>query len=294
MCFGLAGPGSECYGFDDELSRDHDFEPGFCVFYPEDKLDSRQVFALERAYAGLPAEFIGFSRNKIASYGGMRRRGVIGINEFYSRYVPGGIVPSDLIGWAEISESALCEALNGYVFEDNYGLFSSIRAVLSDMPDDIKKKRLAGLFFGLSQSGWYNVPRMLKRGENGAARLFLAEFVRDAAKCVYIVNDRFSPYMKWLLRGIRDLPAGSELTETLNSLANVSFDSGDPAEEALTCLLFDVSSKLIELCGDKYGISKRVPDEPGDMIGTLQAIAFELNGLVSDNYLRNADIMFLA
>ena len=60
---GLTGSGSECYGYDDTVSTDHDFEPGFCLFIPgEDIVDRRTAFQLERAYAGLPSEFEGYRR----------------------------------------------------------------------------------------------------------------------------------------------------------------------------------------------------------------------------------------
>ena len=60
LAFGICGQGSECLGFDDEISRDHDFEPGFCIFLPdEDVVGRKTAFELERAYSDLPKEFDG-------------------------------------------------------------------------------------------------------------------------------------------------------------------------------------------------------------------------------------------
>ena len=74
LAAGLFGSGSECFGYDDEVSRDHDFEPGFCIFLPDESvIDRRTAFMLERAYAKLPKEFMGAKSQMLAPVGGMRR-----------------------------------------------------------------------------------------------------------------------------------------------------------------------------------------------------------------------------
>ena len=43
IAIGLVGSGSECYGYDDEISKDHDFEPGFCMFVSNQQTRKRII-----------------------------------------------------------------------------------------------------------------------------------------------------------------------------------------------------------------------------------------------------------
>ena len=42
IAVGIVGEGSECFGYDDEISTDHDFEPGFCIWLT--KADNHNYF----------------------------------------------------------------------------------------------------------------------------------------------------------------------------------------------------------------------------------------------------------
>ena len=85
IAVGLAGSGSECFGYDDELSQDHDFEPGFCLWLTRADYEAHG-FALERLYAKLPKVFEGFSRQPLSPVGG-NRHGVLVIEDFYQKYL---------------------------------------------------------------------------------------------------------------------------------------------------------------------------------------------------------------
>ena len=56
---GLVGDGSECFGFDDEISRDHDWGPGFCIWLTQPDYNHISQ-PLEQAMADLPQIFSGF------------------------------------------------------------------------------------------------------------------------------------------------------------------------------------------------------------------------------------------
>ena len=179
LAVGLFGSGSECFGYDDVVSQDHDFEPGFCIFLPgEDVLDRRNAFLLERAYAKLPREYLGFRRQIVAPVGGARR-GVLRTAEFFQDKVgsPDGVLS---VGqWLSVPEQGLAEATNGCLFFDRYGEVTEIRSRLAYFPEDIRRKRLSGNLLILAQAGEYNYGRCMAHGEPAAAQLALFEYVES-------------------------------------------------------------------------------------------------------------------
>lgn len=220
IAVGLAGHGSQCFGYDDALSRDHDFEGGFCLWLTDED-DLAIGVALSRAYRSLGAEGPR-SRSALGESGvGVRR-----IGDFYRRYTGSPGAPEDWRQWMSLPSWALAEATNGEVFRDDLGVFSDIReTLLHGMPEDVRKKKLAARLIAMAQSGQYNYARCLRHGEEGAAMLALAEFVREACGAIYLLNRAHMPYYKWALRGLEQLPLLAEMREPLSFLLTADNDA---------------------------------------------------------------------
>lgn len=224
IAVGLVGYGSECFGFDDEISTDHDYGPSFCIWFP------REVYIkcgkeMQDAYDALPKEFMGCAA-RVEEEQGKGRVGVLCLEDFYLEILGRESVPEAPEEWFALSEAALATATNGAVFADPCGKFTAVReGLLSYYPREVWLKKLAESLARAAQAGQYNYARAMKRGERVAAELALTEFVKEAMQTVYLLNRKYAPFYKWMHRGMKELAVGSEIGDMLALLYQIP----DPA-----------------------------------------------------------------
>ncbi len=245
IAVGRAGHGSECFGYDDDVSRDHDYFTGIQLWITE--ADERAFgFRLERAYARLRKECPpdGEGTATGSSMLGDAEDGVTVIGDFYRRHLGFPGAPQNWRQWLYTPDHAFAEAVNGAVFRDDSGVFSGIRnTILNDMPEDVRRKKIAARAVLMAQSGQYNYMRCLRHGEPGAAALALDEFVRNAASMAFLLNRRFAPYYKWVFRAMRDLPKLGHLSGALTGLLTEGKSAEENAERIET-VCAEIASEL--------------------------------------------------
>ncbi|MBQ3149792.1 MAG: DUF4037 domain-containing protein [Clostridia bacterium] len=282
LATGLVGSGSECFGYDDDISQDHDFEPAFCIFLPDESIiDRKTAFELERAYSALPTEYKGYKRSGTSAVGG-NRHGVIRTSDFFDAKTgsPDGNLTTEQ--WLSLSDFFLAEAVNGEVFCDNYGEFTRIRESLKHYPQDIRLKKLAGNLLLMGQSGQYNYSRCIERGETAAAQLSLYEFVKSTINAIFLINKKYVPYYKWSFRALREISTEcaeiSQILEYLISSPNDESTSGDKTEiiEGV-CLMLGMELK-------RCNITESASSE-------TEQQAYAVNDRITDNRIRNMNIL---
>lgn len=282
IAVGLAGSGSECFGFDDDISVDHDFEPGFCMFIPgEDIIDDKSAFALERAYSKLPGEYLSYKRNRVSPVGG-HRHGVIRISDFLKDKTGDSNGNLTLMDWFAVPEQSLSELVNGKIFRDEYGLFTNIRNKFSYMPNDIMLKKLAANLLIMGQAGQYNYNRCIKRKDTAAAQLAAIEFVKSSIKVIFLLNKTYEPYYKWTFKALKKQKYLSELYDCLEYI--ISSGNGRVESEAKSDIIEQISSMIIKKLLDN-GMTEYMGD-------SLEEQAYAVNNLIVDNRIRTLHILY--
>lgn len=220
IAVGLVGEGSDCFGFDDETSRDHDWGPGFCMWVDDVTYEAIGE-QLQAEYEKLPAEYMGMRRMTTKQAQG--RVGVIRIREFYSSVLKlkNGI-PRSEEEWLSVNEEDLATATNGQIFRDDDGIFFSLRnTLLAYYPETVFRKKLAYELVKMAQTGQYNLTRCIKRGDRVTATMYLAEYMEHTFKTLFLLNRKYAPYKKWYLKSASRLNVLPEITDILIAISDM-------------------------------------------------------------------------
>ncbi len=275
LAAGVCGPGSENFGFDDGVSRDHDFDPGFFIWLsPEDYKEYE--FRLSRAYDRLPETFEGVPVVGKSVYE-TSRHGVRETESFFKGITGFWPAPQTNAQWLGVPQHRLAAAVNGKIFYDGAGQATAARAALRDMPEDVRRKKLAKHAAFAAQAGQYNYARALAHGQQGSAVLALARFAENYAQAAFLLNRQYAPFYKWLL------PAAKRLPLLGDAVADVERALADPLAETVAAQIEAAAARMISVL-QAQGLS----DHPSEF---LEPHAYEIMARIEDPALRNMHVM---
>lgn len=264
---GLVGEGSDCFGYDDMYSMDHDWGPSL-LLWVNDEVYEEIGEALKKAYEELPKEYDGYAYKE--SVLAQDRRGVQRIEDFYRKLLGSENCPqrgqewtAKNIKWEAISDERLAAAVNGEVFAEGDGEFDRIRKLLQEgYPKRLWLLKIAETAARFSQSGQYNYGRTRQRGDMVTAQIMLMEAVKEALKLLYYMKGEYPPHDKWLVRGLKDKVGFSQILRLI--------------EEMMTTDMGQDKSKMLEQLGEQLAYLLYRADDISDVEGFLQEHVNEL------------------
>ena len=219
IAVGIVGEGSDCFGYDDEISRDHDFGTGVCLWLTDEDM-ARFGNALSIAYN----ELVDSAERSFFTERLRERRGVMTIRRFYSNILNvecDAELPSlSEEQWLALDHSCLKTATNGEVFRDDPGVFTAFRQYLMGYyPDRVYRMRLSEKLHEYASAFQINYARCMTRGDTVAAELCRAKGLSSAMELFFLLNREYPPYYKWTFRALSELDAEGSFSAKLLELS---------------------------------------------------------------------------
>ncbi|MBR4575277.1 MAG: DUF4037 domain-containing protein [Lachnospiraceae bacterium] len=226
IAVGIAGEGSDCFGYDDEISRDHDFGTGVCLWLSDEDMAAIGD-ELSQAYDELVAQKErSFYTDRLRE-----RRGVMSIHDFYSNILcidcdtDKGSLTEDQ--WRNLDHACLATAVNGEVFRDDLGIFTRFRNYLLDYyPDRVWRIRIAEKMHEYSSALQVNYQRCMTRGDLVAAEICRINGMMAAMELFFLLRRKYMPYYKWAYRMLTEIDRDGAFSARIEELANLKADMG--------------------------------------------------------------------
>lgn len=186
ITIGLFGFGSECYGVDDEISEDHDFDQGFIILV-EDSVPLTDFLKIKQTYDCLPKLYKRFCLLNQTKHG-------VHYMKEYLNYL--GV--NDI---KNISDESKALLLNGKLF------YQGFASTFANLRYDIRKNSNYDFLIDLSLKALeinkyipYNLKRSLDRGDLYTFKSLKNNLVNHLIEFYYIYHKMYLPHDKLRLK----------------------------------------------------------------------------------------------
>ncbi len=223
----LTGYGSELLGFDDEMSRDHNWGPRVHIVVSETDFANHARSLIAAFSAEAPTQFLGEpigwrSRPHPAADGpgalgtfdhGLEIHTLEGkLESTLAIATTDNLTPFD---WLGFPEQRLLAFTAGAVFHDDDQRLTRARAALAWFPDDVWLYKIACQWRRIAEEQAF-VGRTGMVGDELGSRVIAARLVRDIMRMAFLLERRYAPYPKWFGSAFQRLPLAKALTPLLD------------------------------------------------------------------------------
>ena len=237
---GRFGLGSECLGLDDAISQDHHWGPRVDIMLPEKVFQQEAQDLFARVSREFPEDFRGYKLE--AGHVGSAGLSPEGMDSFLMRSVGRTTAPKTAQDWLDIPEEDIVHVINGEVWHDGLGEFTSLRqAFQAYYPDSVWKRRIAHWCRYGSGMGLYEMHRAILRENFPFAFMALGRTIKLTLELTFLLNRTYFPYDKWLYTLFQKLP---RLAPDLDPLISEAIEPETPWRQRIE--LFENMHELLD------------------------------------------------
>ena len=270
IAVGIVGEGSDCFGYDDLISRDHDFGTGVCLWLTDEDMN-RFGYSLSIAYN----ELVDNAERKYYTERLKERRGVMRIHDFYSNILridcdtKNCTITEDQ--WYSLDHSCLKTSVNGVIFRDDLGKFTAFRKLLlSYYPDRVWRVRIAEKLHEYSANLQINYARCMTRKDTVAAEICRIQGMKAAMELFFLLKREYPPYYKWTYHAMKELDKEGIFSQNIQELADTKCNPEawegtryHPErlnyKDRIISLAESIAGEIVEMLIEKRLTSKRDP-----------------------------------
>lgn len=298
---GIFGYGSELLGFDDDMSRDHNWGPRVQLVVAETDFPTYAAAIVKDFNAVKPTSFLGEPIGyRSRPHPPIVAKDALGCPDHgVEVFTAGGVLrtrlaldqntPLDALTWLSLPEQRLLELTAGEVFHHGLGELARLRTTFERCPRDVVLYKLAAQWRRVADEQAF-VGRAGYVGDDLGSRIVAARLARDIMRIGFLLEGQYAPYPKWLGSAFARLASAKTLSPILaEALAATAWQQRQTLL-AQTCL---AAAELHAAAGFPLAVAPKIGPYFGRpfLVINAEEISTSLAAAIADPLLRRQPII---